>query len=81
VIKAVYITGDFFCDDAAVATLERALRWHPADPARVAATLAAEPVALPHVPVDALATVIDRAVEAARCREQLAVAKGCFVDP
>ncbi|MBI2153275.1 MAG: lipoate--protein ligase family protein [Candidatus Rokubacteria bacterium] len=85
VIKAVYLTGDFFCDEQVIAGMERALRWHSAAPERVAVTLEGlrerEGVGLPGVPTEAVAKVVALAAEAARRREQLAVAKGCFVNP
>jgi lipoate-protein ligase A len=85
VIKAVYLTGDFFCDERAVLAVERALRWHAADPARVAATVAAltarEGLALPQVTPEDVGAVVGRAAEAARRSEQAAIAKGCFVNP
>jgi len=85
VIKAVYLTGDFFCDERAVLGLERALRWHVADPARIGSTLAAlevgEELGLPGIAADDLVRVVERAVDAARRQEQAAVAKGCFVNP
>lgn len=85
VIKAVYLTGDFFCDEGAVLAIERALRWHSADRERVAATLAAvlagEAAALPSVPPADLGRVIAQAVDAARRQERAAVATGCFVRP
>lgn len=84
VIKAVYLTGDFFCDEHVVAALERALRWHPGESAPVTRTLqelAREGLSLPQITAEELAAVIARAVEAARRQEQAAVAKGCFVNP
>jgi len=85
VLKAVYLTGDFFCDERVVLGLERVLRWHPAESARIAATLdtlrASEGLALPGIATEDVARVIERAVDAARRQEQAAVAKGCFVNP
>ncbi|MBI2157070.1 MAG: lipoate--protein ligase family protein [Candidatus Rokubacteria bacterium] len=85
VIKAVYLTGDFFCDERAVVAVERALRWHATDPRRVAATVAAlaacEGLALPQVTPEDVGAVVGRAAEAARRSEQAAIAKGCFVNP
>jgi lipoate-protein ligase A len=84
VIKAVYLTGDFFCDERVVVEIERALRWHSADPARVVGTLRElrdAGVALPQIAPEELAQVIERAADAARRHEQAAVAKGCFVNP
>ncbi len=84
VIKAVYLTGDFFGDEASVMAIERALRWHAVDPAKVAATvrgLAAEGCQLPQIGPDDIAGVIGAAVDAARRHEQGALAKGCFISP
>ncbi len=39
-IKAVYLSGDFFAPEASVADLEGSLRWHSGDPAAIRATLA-----------------------------------------
>lgn len=85
VIKALYLTGDFFCDDAVVAGIERALRWHPCGPAAVAETLERllerEGVAIPRVPTEALVRAVTMAAEAARGRPQRADTRGCFVNP
>jgi len=85
VLKAVYLTGDFFCDERVVLGLERVLRWHPAESTRIVATLdtlrASEGLALPGIATEDVARVIERAVDAARRQEQAAVAKGCFVNP
>ena len=85
VIKAVYLTGDFFCDERAIAGLERALRWHSSASEQVARTLEAlrerEGLFVPGVPTEAVVRVLERAVEAARRQEEQAVAKGCFVNP
>jgi lipoate-protein ligase A len=85
VIKAVYFTGDFFCDERVVLELERALRWHAADPDRIVKTLAAlrasDGLGLPGIPPEDVGRVVGRAVDAARRLEQAAVAKGCFVNP
>lgn len=84
VIKAVYLTGDFFCDEVAVMQIERALRWHATDPIEVMATLgrlSAEGVALPQVGPDEIARAVGVAIDAARRHEQGALAKGCFVNP
>jgi len=85
VIKAIYLTGDFFTDDAVLAGLERALRWHPASADLVVKTLEGlserEGLRLPHVPSEAVGRVVALAADAARHREQRGLAKGCFVDP
>lgn len=84
-IKAIYLSGDFFCDEQVIASMERALRWHSAAPEQVARTLEGlkerEGIGLPGVPTEAVVRVIGLAVDAARRREQLATAKGCFVNP
>jgi hypothetical protein len=84
VIKAVYLTGDFFSDESAVLAVERALRWHAADPARLRHTLEALEGAgqgLGQISAAEVARAVLAAVEAARRHEQGAVAKGCFVNP
>jgi lipoate-protein ligase A len=85
VIKAVYLTGDFFTDEAVLAGMERALRWHPASAEAVAKTLEAlrlrEGCALPLVPSEAVGRVVEAAAEAARQREARGLPKGCFVNP
>jgi len=84
VIKALYLAGDFFGDERVVGGVERALRWHASEPARVAATLAGlaeEGLALPQISAEELARVVAAAVDAARRSEQGAQAKGCFVNP
>jgi lipoate-protein ligase A len=83
VIKAVYLTGDFFADEATLAAMERALRWHPADPDAVLATLQSlrerEGAALPRVPSGAVAEAVRRAADAAQQHERRGLSKGCFV--
>lgn len=85
VIKALYLTGDFFCDESVVAGMERALRWHPSAPDAVGKTLVAlaerDGLTIPRVPTEAVARVVALAVESARQRLEQAQAKGCFVAP
>lgn len=38
-MKAVFISGDFFASEGAVAALEGGLRWHVSEPARIARTV------------------------------------------
>jgi lipoate-protein ligase A len=38
-LKAVYIGGDFFAEESAIAEMEGALRWHASQPEKVSATL------------------------------------------
>ena len=86
-IKAIFIGGDFFAAEGAIADLEARLRWHPASLERVRATLAkgyAEYVGqLDHLPLEALQEAIGRAVRAAQKAESAARADpyGCFVNP
>ncbi len=40
IIKAVFIGGDFFAEESAVADLEASLRWHTSQPDKLAATIA-----------------------------------------
>ena len=85
VIKAVYLTGDFFTDDSVVAGMERALRWRGASREALRQALddlrEREGLALPGVPSEAVAQVIEHAAGAARQRERLGLSKGCFVNP
>jgi lipoate-protein ligase A len=84
VIKAVYLTGDFFSDEAAVLAVERALRWHAADPVRLRGTLEElerSGQGLGQISAEEVARAVLAAVEAARRHEHSAVARGCFVNP
>jgi hypothetical protein len=78
-LKAVHVRGDFFESATAIADLEARLRWHPADPVAVAATVerwaASRPVET--VPAEAFGRVILAAIAAAA--EQAPY--GCFVTP
>jgi lipoate-protein ligase A len=82
-IKAAFIAGDFIASDAAVAAMEAALRWHPAEPAAVASTLervyGQRQDGLGGIPLDALRGAVNDAV-----RQAVAGAAGqygCFVNP
>lgn len=86
-LKAVFIGGDFFAADNAVADLEASLRWHSSAPDAVAATLenaysrrAAE---LGTLPLAALTRAIESAVRRARVAEAQVRSDpyGCFVTP
>jgi lipoate-protein ligase A len=80
VIKAIYITGDFFVDEQALATVERALRWRPAHPEAVRASLVGleeDGVRLAGLDRDVLAGAIQKARERA-CQPE-ARGAGCFV--
>jgi lipoate-protein ligase A len=86
-IKAIFIGGDFFATEGAVADLEARLRWHPASPERVRETLAEGYVEranqLNSLPLEALQEAIRQAVRAAQKAESAARADpyGCFVNP
>lgn len=86
-IKALFIGGDFFATDGAIADLEARLRWHPASAERVRETLAAGYAGyadqLNHLPLDALHEAIRLAVRDAQKAESAARADpyGCFVNP
>jgi lipoate-protein ligase A len=86
-IKAIFIGGDFFAAEGAVADLEARLRWHSANPERVRATLAegyaAHANQLNHLPLEALQETIRQAVRDAQKAESAARANpyGCFVNP
>lgn len=87
VIKAALIGGDFFAAESAVADIEARLRWHTAEPAEVAATLARAHAEregdLSAVPLDALVQAVQQAVRRARLAESAARSDpyGCFVNP
>jgi len=86
-IKAIFIGGDFFATEGAVAELEARLRWHPASPERVRETLAAgyaeRANQLNNLPLEALQVAIQQAVRDAQKAESAARADpyGCFVNP
>lgn len=83
-IKAVYITGDFFVDEQALATVERCLRWHSARPQAIAATLLrleAEGVRLAGLAPETLALALAKACENAQQAATRALPQGCFVKP
>jgi len=87
ILKAVFIGGDFFAAEAAIADLESSLRWHSADPDAVAATLAYAYAGraddLTALPLDSLVTAVQQAIRRARLAESAARADpyGCFVNP
>jgi lipoate---protein ligase len=86
-IKAIFIGGDFFAAEGAVADLEARLRWHPASQERVRETLASEYAEhanqLNDLPLEALQEAIRLAVRDAQKAESAARADpyGCFVTP
>jgi lipoate-protein ligase A len=86
-IKALFIGGDFFAAEGAVADLEANLRWHTAEPAALASTLArayAQRASdLAAIPLDSLTQVIQHAIRRAQVAESAARADpyGCFINP
>jgi lipoate-protein ligase A len=86
-LKAVFVGGDFFAAEGAIAELEASLRWHSAEPNAVAATLARAYAVraddLAAIPLESLAQTIEQAVRRAQAIESAARADpyGCFVNP
>ena len=86
-IKAIFIGGDFFAAEGAIADLEARLRWHPASPERVRESLTAgyaeHASQLNNLPMQALQEAIRLAVRDAQKAESAARANpyGCFVNP
>jgi lipoate---protein ligase len=86
-IKAVFIGGDYFAAEGAVADLEASLRWHSAEPNAVAASLsrvyAKRSSDLAGLPFEPLVAAVQQAVRRARRSESAARADpyGCFVNP
>jgi len=79
-MKAVYVGGDFFAAEGAIADLEGLLRWHVTDPDRVRETVRSaygrHGDALDGLPMDALIETILAAAN--RASEE---GYGCFVNP
>ncbi|MFQ5418840.1 MAG: biotin/lipoate A/B protein ligase family protein [Anaerolineae bacterium] len=86
-VKAVFIGGDFFASENAIADLEASLRWHSSKPAVVAATLAQvyerRQAELNGIPLADLTEVVQTAVKRATIAESKARSDpyGCFVTP
>jgi len=86
-LKAVFIGGDFFASENAIADLESSLRWHSSNPKAVTATLtkiyARRQSELNGIPLSALTEVIQKAVKRATIAESKARSDpyGCFVTP
>ena len=86
-LKAIFIGGDFFAAEGAIADLEASLRWRSAEPDAVAAALArayadrADDLAT--LPLDLLIQAVQQAVRRARVVESAARADpyACFVNP
>ena len=86
-LKAVYIGGDFFTAENAIADLEASLRWHTAEPSAIAATLeknyARWQTELSHIPLGDLIQAVQTAIQRANIADAKARADpyGCFVNP
>ncbi len=86
-IKAIYIRGDFFAAENAIGDLEAGLRWHPAEPDAIAATLQKTygrwQNELNNIPVADLVQAVQTAVQRASLVDAKARADpyGCFVNP
>jgi lipoate-protein ligase A len=86
-VKAVFIGGDFFASENAIADLETSLRWHSSEKSAVATTLekvySRRRSELNGIPLEALTVTIQRAVKRATIAESRARSDpyGCFVTP
>jgi lipoate-protein ligase A len=86
-LKAVYIRGDFFAAENAIADIEAGLRWHPADPDAIAATLNKAygrwQNELNQIPAADLVQAVQTAVQRASIVDAKARSDpyGCFVNP
>lgn len=87
IIKAVFIGGDFFASENAVADLEASLRWHTSQPEKVAATLRESYQRrvgeLNGIQPEVLIEALTKAVARARVAESQMRADpyGCYVNP
>ncbi len=86
-LKAIYIRGDFFAAENAIADIEAGLRWHTADPDAIAVTLRQAygrwHSELNHIPVADLVQAVQTAVQRATVVEAKTRSDpyGCFVTP
>ncbi len=86
-VKAVFIGGDFFASENAIADLEASLRWHSSKPQSIAATLAQiydkRQTELNGIPLSDLTDVVQKAVKNASVAEYRVRSDpyGCFVTP
>jgi lipoate---protein ligase len=86
-VKAIFIGGDFFASENAIADLEANLRWHSSKPHAIATTLAnvyqKRQSELNRIPLDDLTGVIQTAVKRASIADSRIRSDpyGCFVTP
>ncbi len=86
-VKAVFIGGDFFASENAIADLEASLRWHSSKPQAIAATLAKvyeqRQSELNGIPLVDLTEVVQTAVKKGTIAEYRVRSDpyGCFVTP
>ena len=86
-IKSVYIRGDFFTSEHAIADLEQSLRWHSSNENTMSGTLSKVYERwsddLTNLPMDSLLNALNTAIQEAKrtSRKGLADPYGCFVTP
>jgi hypothetical protein len=86
-IKAVFIGGDFFAAENAVADLEASLRWHSSEPEKIAATIEkifqGKRSEFNGIQPETMIAAVTKAVERARLAESQTRANpyGCYVNP
>ena len=86
-IKAVFIGGDFFAAESAVADLEASLRWHASQPEKVASTIEkifqSRSTEFNGIQPEVVIEAVTRAVARARVAESQMRADpyGCYVNP
>jgi hypothetical protein len=87
IIKAVFIGGDFFAAENAVADLEASLRWHTSEPEKVVATIEkifqSRGSEFNGIQAEAMIEAVTKAVARARVAESQTRADpyGCYVNP
>ena len=87
IIKAVFIGGDFFAAENAVADLEASLRWHTSKPEKVAATIErifqSKGAEFNGISSKFLTAAVQKAIARARRAESPMRAQpyGCYVNP
>jgi lipoate-protein ligase A len=87
IIKAVFISGDFFASENAVADLEASLRWHMSQPEKVAVTIEkifqSRSAEFNGIQSKFLIEAVQKAIARARAAESQMRAEpyGCYVNP